>query len=71
MLLGLKYYRKEKSKVEKYISGNNISDRLKLNTWLNSAYLNGYFGAHGSRQLMDDLCIQTASVVHIPNHYWE
>lgn len=36
-----------------------------------TAYLNGDFGAHGGRQLMNDLCIQTASIVYIPNHYWE
>lgn len=59
------------NKVEKYISSNNICDCLKLNIWLNSAYLNGYFRAHSRRQLMDDLCIQTASIVHIPYHDWK
>lgn len=33
--------------------------------------LNGYFGAHSSRELMDDLGIQTASTVYISNHHWE
>ncbi len=36
-----------------------------------STHLDGYFGAHSSRELVDDLGIQTASIIHISNHDWE
>lgn len=44
---------------------------LKDCSYYKSTNLNGYFGAHSSCELMDDLGIQTASIVHISNHHWE
>lgn len=45
--------------------------QLKGCSLYKSTNLEGYFGAHSSCKLVDDLGIETASIVHISNHDWE
>lgn len=52
-------------------AGKKKKRNLKGFSLYKSTHLDSYFGAHSGRELVDDLGIQTASIVHISNHDWE
>lgn len=68
MLLSLKHTHRVEWKLwdDCYVPKKNVWEVLYTST-----DLNGYFGAHSSHKLVNDLSVQAACIVHVSNHHWE
>lgn len=50
------------------LNKDTLREHLKDHSLYKSIYLDGYFGAHNTGELVDDLRIQAACIVHIAHH---